>query len=110
MQPTILSVKRPSSHAHCGLMTTRPVSPHTSVHHPRTPTLAYMIHPLLQGAEERIEKHVGGLLAPPATPERFEELPQMVPTDVEVLGKTWDGSSVDIAIAGGCTCPRHLQC
>ncbi len=53
-----------------------------------------------EGAEERLEKHAGGLLSPPSSPEAFAELPAWEPTALSVEGKAWDRSTVDVAIAG----------
>lgn len=53
------------------------------------------------GAAERQAKHVGGLLAPPMSVERAEQLPALEPTDLTVDGESWEQSSVDVAIAGG---------
>lgn len=54
------------------------------------------------GAEERLEKHVGTMLTPPFSPERALELPPWTSREVVVNGKSWDQSSVDISIAGVC--------
>jgi ribosome biogenesis GTPase A len=53
------------------------------------------------GAEERLQKHVGGLLLPPYEPERLQEL-ALLPRTALVEGSSWKESSRDIAIAGGC--------
>ncbi|KAG2441115.1 hypothetical protein HXX76_003967 [Chlamydomonas incerta] len=54
-----------------------------------------------EGAEERLPRLVeGGLLTPPDDPARAEQLPAMVPLDVEVEGTDWRKSTVDIAVAG----------
>ena len=53
-----------------------------------------------EGAEERLEKHVGTMLTPPFSPERALELPPWTSRDVVVHGKSWDQSSIDISIAG----------
>lgn len=53
------------------------------------------------GAEERLPRLVeGGLLTPPDDPARAEQLPPLVPLDVEVEGTDWRRSTVDVAIAG----------
>lgn len=51
------------------------------------------------GAEERLEKHVGGLLLPPYEPQRLQEL-ALLPRTAVVEGSSWKESSRDIAIAG----------
>lgn len=51
------------------------------------------------GADERREKHVGGLLVPPYAPERLQQL-QLVPRPAVVEGNSWKVHSKDIAIAG----------
>jgi uncharacterized membrane protein YgcG len=53
-----------------------------------------------EGAEERREKHAGGLLAPPLTAARLQELGPLLPRDAAVEGDAWDRSSADVAIAG----------
>lgn len=64
------------------------------------------------GAEERLQKHVGGLLVPPYEAERLQEL-RLVPRTAVVEGSSWKEHSRDIAIAGvvvdvlrwwGCLC------
>ncbi len=55
-----------------------------------------------EGVEERLEKHVGTMLTPPFSPERAMELPAWSSREVVVQGTTWDHSSIDISIAGGC--------
>jgi hypothetical protein len=52
------------------------------------------------GAGERRDKHVGGLLVPPLSPARMDEIGPLVPRDAEVAGDHWDRSGTDIAIAG----------
>jgi hypothetical protein len=52
------------------------------------------------GAEERLQKHVGGLLVPPYEPERLQQL-QLLPRVAMVEGASWREHSKDIAIAGG---------
>jgi hypothetical protein len=51
------------------------------------------------GAEERLERHVGGLLVPPYEPGRLQEL-RLVPRTAVVEGSSWKEHSKDIAIAG----------
>lgn len=53
-----------------------------------------------EGAEERRIKHVGGLLVPPLTADRMEQLGPLVPHGVVVEGTTWDKHTEDIGIAG----------
>lgn len=60
----------------------------------------------------RYALHAGGKLAPPlGGAERLESWPSLVPTDVEVAGDSWKGSSADVAIAGaweqGCMACCH---
>eukprot|EP00983_Pelagomonas_calceolata_P074713 1152661-Pelagomonas_calceolata.AAC.4 len=57
-----------------------------------------------EGAEERLARHAGGLLLPPASAEAWQELPPMQARHVIVEGNAWDQSSVDIHIAGACVC------
>ena len=54
-----------------------------------------------EGVEERLARHVGGMLRPPFSPDRWAELPRWRPTLIGVEGSSWDYSTVDIAIAGG---------
>jgi hypothetical protein len=53
----------------------------------------------VEGAEERRQKHTGGLLAPPYERERLPEL-ELVPRTAVVEGSSWQEHSRDIAIAG----------
>lgn len=53
-----------------------------------------------EGAEQRVQRHGGVLLSPPASPERFAQLPAWTPRDVVVEGTEWTKSSTDIHIAG----------
>jgi hypothetical protein len=59
------------------------------------------------GAEERLQKHVGGLLVPPYEPERLQQL-QLLPRTAMVEGDSWQEHSKDIAVAGrpliSCVC------
>lgn len=57
------------------------------------------------GAEERLEKHVGGLLVPPYEPERLQQL-RLVPRTAVLEGDSWKQHSKDVAIAGAVT--SHL--
>lgn len=54
----------------------------------------------IEGAQERREKHVGGLLVPPMQVERLAELGPWTPRQVQVAGDSWTRHSKDIAIAG----------
>uniref|UniRef100_A0A383WDX7 Uncharacterized protein n=1 Tax=Tetradesmus obliquus TaxID=3088 RepID=A0A383WDX7_TETOB len=68
----------------------------------------------IEGAEERRQKHTGGLLVPPYEAERLQEL-QLVPRTAVVEGDSWQEHSRDIAIAGlgwisvGCEGTTELQ-
>lgn len=53
-----------------------------------------------EGVEQRLQRHVGGLLTPPASLERWRELPAWKPRNVTVTGDAWDRSTVDVHIAG----------
>ncbi len=53
-----------------------------------------------EGAEERRAKHVGGLLVPPCSPERLEEMGELVAREVSVEGDSWTQHSKDVAVAG----------
>lgn len=54
----------------------------------------------VESTDERVAKHVGGLLRPPFRRERYEELPRCEPRPVVVRGDSWSSHSVDVAIAG----------
>ncbi|KAJ9515318.1 hypothetical protein QJQ45_006565 [Haematococcus lacustris] len=53
-----------------------------------------------EGVEQRLQRHVGSLLTPPASLERWRELPAWKPRNVTVTGDAWDRSTVDVHIAG----------
>jgi len=51
-------------------------------------------------ADDVIQRHVGDLLAPPATLERYKEIGPFVSQDVVISGESWKKSESDIVIAG----------
>lgn len=51
-------------------------------------------------APEVLEKHVGSLLAPPATMERVKAIGPFVTHDFEVSGDSWKKACYDLVIAG----------
>ncbi|KAF5839740.1 hypothetical protein DUNSADRAFT_18742 [Dunaliella salina] len=63
-----------------------------------------------EGAEERLTRHAGGLLVPPASAEAWQELPPMRARHVVVEGNAWDQSTVDIHIAGARARARACVC
>jgi len=53
-----------------------------------------------ENAEALRAQHTGGLLVPPLSPARLQELGPLQPRDVVVDGNSWTRSSRDVAIAG----------
>jgi hypothetical protein len=60
----------------------------------------------VEGAEERRQKHTGGLLVPPYERERLPQL-ELVPRTAVVEGSSWQEHSRDIAIAGESGLPKE---
>mmetsp|Transcript_15461 Transcript_15461/g.25871 ORF Transcript_15461/g.25871 Transcript_15461/m.25871 type:complete len:949 (-) Transcript_15461:68-2914(-) len=59
------------------------------------------LHPTDSGkADEFVQKHVGNLVSPPASPERLAELGPFVSEEFEIDGEGWRKSGGDIVIAG----------
>lgn len=53
-----------------------------------------------EGAEERRQKHAGGLLVPPLSATSLEALRPLQAREIAVEGDSWSEHSKDIAIAG----------
>jgi ribosome biogenesis GTPase A len=49
---------------------------------------------------EWVDRHIGNLLAPPATPERLAEIGPMESREFEVWGRGWKTAASDLVIAG----------
>mmetsp|Transcript_20334 Transcript_20334/g.45212 ORF Transcript_20334/g.45212 Transcript_20334/m.45212 type:complete len:280 (+) Transcript_20334:779-1618(+) len=62
---------------------------------------AVQMHPTdASKAAEFVQKHVGGLISPPASLERLEQLGPFVSQELEIEGDSWRRSCYDIVIAG----------
>ena len=62
---------------------------------------AVTIHPTATAkVDEVLEKHVGGMLAPPASYERLEELGEFEETQFEIEGRGWDDAAIDLVLPG----------
>jgi len=62
---------------------------------------AVKIHPTDSSkVEAMLEKHVGAMLAPPASYERLAELGEFHETTLEVEGRGWNEAAVDVVLPG----------
>ena len=59
------------------------------------------IHPTSTAkVEDVLEKHAGGMLSPPASYERLQELGEFGATKFEISGRGWDEAACDIVLPG----------
>ena len=62
---------------------------------------AVKIHPTDSSkVEQMLEKHVGAMLAPPASRERLEEMGAFEETSFDIDGRGWDEAAVDLVLPG----------
>ena len=62
---------------------------------------AVQIHPTDSlKVEEVLEKHVGGMLAPPGSYERLQELGAFEETSFDIQGRGWDEAACDLVLPG----------
>lgn len=75
---------------------------HPWLKEPRWHQTCLAVSPLHHPTLRSYAQHAGDKLAPPlGGPDRLAAWPALVPTDVQVQGDSWKGSSTDVAIAGG---------
>ena len=59
------------------------------------------IHPTSTGkVDEVLQKHAGGMLSPPASYERLQELGTFDTTTFEIAGRGWDEAACDLVLPG----------
>ena len=62
---------------------------------------AVRLHPTDSSrVDEVLAKHAGGMLAPPASLERLEELGEFVEQEFHVRGRGWNEAAVDLVLPG----------
>lgn len=62
---------------------------------------AISIHPTpTDKVEQLLEKHIGGMLAPPSSAERLDALSPFVEQRFEIDGRGWDEPAVDLVLPG----------